>query len=109
MLSFKGISINLPSGYVGCQVELLDFDDRIEFYWQQQLIMTHSKISVDFHPAKRPIYRRIAQNGTIQYRKQWINIDYKLAGKKVEIKESSSAKELLLYLDQVLIKRVKLQ
>jgi len=108
-ISYKTQRIQLPPGYMGSQVGLLDMGNSIEIFHQDQLIMTHTPTVNRYLPTNRPIYRKIAQNGTIQYQGHWISIDYKMAGKKVEVKENAERTVLLIYLDQVLIKQYKLK
>ncbi len=105
-ISFQGEIIQLPPGYVGCKVDLNVLDTEIEIYHQGRLIKTFIKDDLVLNPHARKSYRRIAQNGTIQYQKKYYSIDYKLAGKKVEIKESFDATELYFYIENVLVKRL---
>ncbi|MHA1521374.1 MAG: DDE-type integrase/transposase/recombinase [Promethearchaeota archaeon] len=105
-ISFQGETIQLPTGYVDCKVDLNVLDTEIEIYHQGRLIKTFIKDDLVLNPHARKSYRRIAQNGTIQYQKKYYSIDYKLAGKKVEIKESFDATELYFYIENVLVKRL---
>ena len=106
MVSFKGEAIQLPKGYAGCRVDLLDLGEMIEIYHQDILLCTYELEPLAINPNNRKIHRKIAQNGTIQYLKKYYSIDYKLARKKVEIKESCDQTELLIYLNSILIKRL---
>lgn len=108
-ISYKAQNIQLPTGYMGCNVDLLELDERIEIYHQEKLICTHSRNPDFYLPCKKVAIRSIAQNGTIQYKRKWHSIDYKLAGKKVEIQESTDGAVLLIYLDRVLLKQIPLQ
>lgn len=105
-ISFNGNSIDIPSGYAGCTVDLLELSDVIEVYHRDQLVLSHQTQPVPLMKNQRQEIRSIAQNGTIQFQKHFYTIDYKLAGKKVEIKESADGKELLIYLKSLLIKRL---
>jgi transposase InsO family protein len=106
-ISFKNNAIQLPEGYVGCQVDLLELEDRIEIYHNDGLVFTHLKSAESYFPADFPIIRTIAHCGTIKYKKHTITIDYKLAGKKVEIHESNGGSLLLIYLEKRLLKQIK--
>jgi hypothetical protein len=108
-LSYKAQDIQIPAGYMGCNVDLLELEDRIEIYHQEKLICTHSRNPDSYLPSRKAILRKIAQNGTIQYKNHWHTIDYKLAGKKVELQESAEGTVLLVYLDRVLLKQIPLQ
>ena len=104
-ISFQGEIIQLPPGYVGCKVDLNVLETEIEIYHHGQLIKTFIKDDLILNPQAKKQFRRIAQNGTIKYQKGQYSIDYKLVGKKVEIKESFDGTELYFYIDNVLVKR----
>lgn len=108
VVSYKGQALPIPAGYVGCGVDLLELDDRIEIYHNDTLICTHTRTPDIYLPGMKSIIRTIAQNGTIQYRKHWYNLNYKLSGKKVEIQESTDGAVLLVYLNRVLLKQFPL-
>ncbi len=105
-LSYKGEKVDIPSGYAGCRLDLLELEDIIEVYYHEKIIVTYQKQPINIHPGGRRNIRTIAQSGTIQYLKNHYTIDYKLVGKKVEIKESADGKELLIYLNKILIKQL---
>ncbi len=105
-VSFKGENIVIPRGYAGCKVDLLETPEFIEVYQRDKLICTHQKQPLNIIKNQRREFRTIAQSGTIQYQKSHYTIDYKLARKKVEIKEAAGGQELLIYLDSILIKRL---
>ena len=96
-------------GYVGCQVDLLELESKIEIYYHELLITTITKSPQEYLPASQPINRKIAQNGQIRYKNHRFTIDYKLAGKKVEIQESAGGTVLLVYLDRILLKQFPLK
>lgn len=105
-ISFKGEKIAIPPGYAGCGVALLETPNLIEIYYRDALVCSHQKQPVNIIINQRRHIRTIAQAGTIKYQKHCYTIDYKLAGKKVEIKEGVGGQELLIYLDSILIKRL---
>jgi putative transposase len=106
--SFKGLPIAVPPGYAGCTVDLLELEDRVEVYHHEILVCTHRRSPAEYFPGRKHVFRTIAQNGTIQYKKRWITIDYKLAGKKIEVIEADGGKTVLIYLDKVLVKQISL-
>ncbi len=106
--SFKGLPIAVPPGYAGCTVDLLELEDRVEVYHHEVLVCTHLRSPAEYLPGRRRTFRTIATNGTIQYKKRWITIDYKLAGKKIEVIEADGGKTILIYLDKVLVKQISL-
>ena len=105
-ISFKGLPIAVPPGYAGCVVDLLELEDKIEVYHHECLVCTHLRSPAEYLPQRKRIFRIIAKNGTIQYKKRWITIDYKLAGKKVEVIVADGGKTVLIYLDKVLVKQI---
>ena len=105
-VSYKGEKIDIPPGYAGCRLDLLELEAIIEFYHHEEIVGTYQKQPIDIRPGGRKSIRTIAQAGTIKYLKNTYTIDYKLAGKKVEIKEGAGRQELLVYLDSILIKRL---
>ncbi len=108
-IAYQTQNIKIPPGFVGCRVQLLHLVDRFEIYHQDQLISTVLKSPDTYFLPKSQVIRSIAQNGTVQYNKQWYSIDYKLRGKKVEIQESEDGRTLLVYLDKILIKRLSVK
>lgn len=105
-ISYQTQAIQLPQGYMGCWVEILHLEDRFEIYHLGQLVCTHMKMPEVYCKAQVPVIRTIAANGIFQYKRHWYTVDYKLAGKKVEIQESEEGRTLLVYLDTVLLKRL---
>jgi transposase InsO family protein len=97
-------NLKLPPGYVGCVVDVLPLEDRFEMYHHGQLICTVKKNHEEYYPSKAPIFRTLAANGIFHYKSHWYSVDYKLAGKKVEIQEGDEGRTLLVYLDKILIK-----
>jgi len=104
-ISFQGEIIQIPSGFMGCKVDLNVLETEIEIYHQGRLVKTYIKDDLVLNPHAKKQYRKIAQNGTIQYQKKYYSIDYKLVGKKVEIKESFDGTELYFYIENILVKR----
>ncbi len=104
-IHYKTQKYHIPPGYSGSQVEVIEYEDKIEIYYRDQLIITHS-YNVPIKQ-KRKI-RKITHNGTIKYKGKDYNIDYKLAGKTVEVQEMNEGKNLLVYLDSVLLKTLDL-
>ena len=105
-ISFKGESLNIPPGYVGCRVNLLEYETGIEIYHHEMILCSIPKNQLDYNISNKRIIRTIAQSGTIQFQNQVYTIDYKLAGKKVEIREVTDDNLLYIYLDSILIKEV---
>ena len=96
---------HVPPGYSGTKVEVIEYEDKIELYYRERLIITH--------PYNVPILlnrkkRKITHNRVITYQGRHYSIDYKLAGKTVEVQEINEGKNLLVYLNSVLLKTLDL-
>ena len=103
-ISYRTHFLQLPPGYVGCDVDVLPLEDRFEISHQGQLICTIMKTPEEYTSTKTPIIRTLAQNGVFHYKSHWYSVDYKLAGKKVEIQEGDEGRFLYVYLEKILIK-----
>ncbi|MGQ4876101.1 MAG: DDE-type integrase/transposase/recombinase [Promethearchaeia archaeon] len=102
-ISYKGQIFEVPPGYARLKVDIFEYEDKIEIYYKEKLLITH-QYSLDIIPKKdKPVLRKIRYNGTISYKGKWYTIDYKLAGKTVEIREINAGKNLLVYLNGILI------
>jgi len=100
-IHYKTQKYHVPPGYSGTRVEVIEYEDKIELYYRDQLIITHS-YNVPIKQKRKK--RKITHNGTIKYKGKDYNIDYKLAGKTVEVQEINEGKNLLVYLNSVLLK-----
>lgn len=102
---YKTQKYKVPPGYSGTRVEVIEYEDKIEIYYRDHLITTHS-YNVPIKQKREK--RKITHNGTIAYKGKSYSIDYKLAGKTVEVQEINDRKNLLVYLDGVLLKTLDL-
>jgi len=104
-ISYKSQKYNIPPGYAGTRVEVIEYEDKIEIYYRDNLIIAHSyNIPIKLERKKR----KITKSGTIMYKGNPYTIDYKLAGKTVEVQEINDGKNLLVYLNEVLLKTIDL-
>jgi len=95
----------IPPGYSGTRIEIIEYEDKIELYYRDQLITSYPyNIPIKLKRKKR----KITANGTIAYMGKYYSIDYKLAGKTVGVQEINAGKNLLVYLNGVLIKSLEL-
>ena len=104
-IHYKSQKFHIPPGYSGTKVEVIEYEDKIELYYRERLIITH--------PYNVPILlnrkkRKITHNGVIMYKGKPHSIDYKLAGKTVEVQKINDGKNLLVYLNGVLLKTLDL-
>ena len=104
-IHYKSQKFHVPPGYSGTKIEVIEYEDKIEIYYRERLIISH--------PYNVPILlkrkkRKIASNGNIMYLGKPYSIDYKLAGKTVEVQEINDGKNLLVYLNDVLLKTLDL-
>ena len=104
-ISYKSQKYHIPPGYSGTRVEIIEYEDKIEIYYRDHLIQTHS---YNIPIKQERIKRKITKSGTIMYKGKPYTIDYKLAGKTVEVQEINDGKNLLVYLNDVLLKTLDL-
>jgi len=104
-IHYKSQKFMVPPGYSGSYIEVMEYEDRLEFYFREKLIVTHPyNISIVQERKKR----KITASGTISYHGKHYTIDYKLSGKTVEVQEINNGKNLLVYLNEVLLKTLNL-
>ena len=104
-IHYKSQKFHVPPGYSGTKVEVIEYDDKIELYYKERLIITHS-YNVPILLVRKK--RKITNNGVIMYKGKAYSIDYKLAGKTVEVQEINEGKNLLVYLNDVLLRTLDL-
>ncbi|MHA1492055.1 MAG: DDE-type integrase/transposase/recombinase [Promethearchaeota archaeon] len=112
-VSYKGQFFKMPLGHIHQRIDVIEFEKRVEFYSKEgQLITTHPYIiDIDKVLSSKPRKkhtRKISKNGYIRYKKRHFTIDYRLAGKTVEVKESNLGRALLVYLHGKLVKEFEL-
>jgi len=104
-IHYKTQKFHVPPGYSGTKVEVIEYEDKIEIYYRERLLITH--------PYNVPILskqkmRKITSNDNIMYQGKPYSVDYKLAGKTVGVQEINEGKNLLVYLNGVLLKTLNL-
>jgi transposase InsO family protein len=104
-ISYKSQKYTIPPGFMGTRVEVVEYPDKIEIYYRDQLIVSYP---YDVPLVKRREKRKITHAGVIVYKGTPYTVDYKKAGKTVEVQEINDGKNLLVYLNGVLIKTLKL-
>lgn len=102
---YKSQKYHIPPGYSGTRVGIIEYEDKIEIYYRDHLIITHS-YNVPIKQKREK--RKITHAGVIMYKGKPYSIDYKLAGKTVEVQEINEGKNLLVYLNGVLLKTLDL-
>lgn len=104
-IHYKSQKYNVPPGYSGARVEVIEYEDKIEIYYRENLLIIHSyNVPINLKRNKR----KIGTSGVIMYKGKAYTIDYKLAGKTVEVQEINNGKNLLVYLNGVLLKTLNL-
>jgi putative transposase len=104
-IHYKSQKFNVPPGYSGTKVEVIEYEDKIELYYREHLITSHPyNVTILLKRQKR----KITHAGVIMYKGKPHSIDYKLAGKTVEVQEINEGKNLLVYLNGVLLKALNL-
>ena len=104
-ISYKSQKFRLPTGYMGSRVDVIEYEDKLEIYYRDRLIATHT-YNVPIKTRRKT--RKISSNGSIIYKGNQYYIDYKLAGKTAEVQEINDGKNLLVYLHNVLLTTLNL-
>ncbi len=108
-ISYEGAQLAVPPGYFGMNIDVVRYQDRIELYSHEDLLITHPVQPIYKLIGKKRITRKIAKNGTIGYRGIHYTINYKFRDETVEVQESNSGELLLIYLKNKLIKSIQLK
>ena len=107
-IHYKSQLFSVPPGYSGSKVDVIEYEDKIEIYFKENVITTHP-YGVIIKPEKIvKSKRKIRKNGTIAYKGKGYSIDYKLANRTVEVQEADDGRKLLVYLNGKLIKTLNL-
>jgi len=107
-IHYKSQLFSVPPGYSGSKIDVIEYEDKIEIYFKENLLITHP-YGVIIKPEKRgKNTRKIRKNGTIAYKGKTYSIDYKLANKTVKVQETDDGRKLLVYLNGILIKTLNL-
>jgi len=107
-IAYKAQKFKVPPGYMRTKVDVIEYEDKIEIYHDDKLIITHFYHVLDKSKKKDLITRRIRMNGTISYKGKDYTVDYKFGGKTVEVQEINQGRDLLVYLNGKLIKTLNL-
>jgi len=107
-IHYKSQLFNVPPGYSGSKVDVIEYEDKIEIYFKENLITTHPYGAI-IKPEKTVKSKlKIRKNGTIAYKGKTYSIDYKLANKTAEVQETDEGRKILVYLNDILIKTLNL-
>jgi len=98
-ISYKGQTFEIPPGFSLSKVMIIEYDEKLEIYHREKLIISHPYIIEGSRKNNANSSRIIRKNGTISYKGKWYTIDYKLAGKTVEVQETNNGQTLLVYLN----------
>jgi transposase InsO family protein len=107
-ISYKGQKFEVPPGHIRAKVDVIEYEDKLELYHDDKLLITHLYDVLDHFKKNDRITRRIRINGTISYKGKDYSIDYKLGGRTVEVQEINQGKDLLVYLNGKLVKTLSL-
>ncbi len=102
-ISYKSQKFSVPPGYSGLKIDVIEHDSKIDLYYKNNLIKTHSYNVSIISKKIGETTRKINYSGQISYKGKSYTIDYKFAGKTVEVQETDDGRKLLVYLDGVLI------
>lgn len=104
-ISYKSQKFMVPSGYSGSPIDVIEYEDKIELYFKDKLLIVHP---YNVPPNLERKKRKISKVGIIMYKGKHYYIDYKFAGKTVEVLEINQGKHLLVYLHGTLVKTLNL-
>ena len=104
-ISYKSQKFMVPSGYSGSRIDIIEQEDKIELYFKDKLLIIHPyNVPLNLERKKR----KVSKTGIIMYKGKPYYIDYKFAGKTVEVLEINKGKNLLVYLHGTLVKTLNL-
>ena len=104
-IHYKAQKFKVPPGFSGTKLDVIEYEDKIEIYHKEKLIVNHAYIVPIVIKRKT---RKITRAGVIMYKGKYYTIDYKMSGKTVEVQEINAGKNLLVYLNGVLLKTIDL-
>ncbi|MBA7666024.1 hypothetical protein ES703_74099 [subsurface metagenome] len=107
-IHYKSQLFSVPPGYSGSKIDVIEYEDKIELYFKENLLITHPYGAIIKPEKTIKNKRKIRKNGTIAYKGKTYSIDYKLANKSVEVQETDDGRKLLVYLNGILIKTLNL-
>ncbi|MHA1492259.1 MAG: DDE-type integrase/transposase/recombinase [Promethearchaeota archaeon] len=107
-IHYKSQLFSVPQGYSGSKIDVIEYEDKIEIYFKENLITTHPYDVSSTQKKTIKTNRKIRKNGTIAYNGKTYSIDYKLANKTVEVQETNNGRVLLVYFNGVLIRKLNL-
>jgi len=107
-IHYKAQLFSVPPGYSGSKVDVIEYEDKIEIYYKENMLITHPYGAIIKPEKTVKSTRKIRKNGTIAYKGKSYSIDYKLANKSVEVQETDDGRKLLVYLKGTLIKTLNL-
>jgi len=98
-VSYKRETIQLPPGYMGCRVDVIERENVIEVHYKSKCIVTH-EINRDFARIRNKAFlRKINQQGYVKYKNVDYRVDPVLAGKHVTIKETNNGAKIVIYIE----------
>lgn len=107
-ISYKAQKFSVPPGYSGLKIDVIEHENKIELYYKDNLILTHPYNVSIITKNLGNITRKINSSGQISFKGKSYTIDYKFAGKTVEVQEINHGRTLLVYLNGVLISTLNL-
>jgi transposase InsO family protein len=107
-IHFRGAKYPVPPGFAGLKVELMIYDQKFQLYRDNLLIQEYS-LPQYIYSKNRDEIRLISKNGTFGYKGKYYNLDYKMAGQQIRVSESADGKELHIYYEDQLIRKIPLE
>ncbi len=101
-VAYKKETIQLPPGYMGCKVDVIDREHALDVQYKGTCITTH-EINQDFARIRNKAFlRKINIQGFVKYKSKEYRVDPVLAGKLVTIKETDNGKKIAIYIDNTI-------
>lgn len=101
-IAYKKETIQLPPGYMGCKVDVVEGENAIDVLYKDKHVATHC-INRDLGRLKeKPFLRKVNAAGFIKYKGSEYRVEPLLAGKQVMVKVIEDGKKLAIYIDNTL-------
>jgi hypothetical protein len=98
-IAYKKETIQLPPGYMGCKVDVVEGENAIDVLYKEKQVANHV-INRDLGRLKeKPFLRKVNAAGFIKYKGGEYRIEPLLAGKQVLVKVIDDGKKIVIYID----------
>ena len=106
-IKYRGHQFDVPSRYFGLWINLIKFNEILDIYYHDQKLCAHPLPDFGQIIISKKEFWKINKVGIIKHKGNGYSIDYKLAGKKVEVQELNEGSILLIYFQNQLFKQIQ--